>query len=303
MPLVGGLFAAGLLLLLVPVSFMPLRANLFLADGYRSHIVDVPKAVEAMEKGFSMGTYADLEYGYQAYVMYTERQSRQLSGNERVQAYRYTLEVLTKNFKRYPYDARTATYLSHAIDLTPPEVSRNNELLLQSLDQATALSPKRTQPWFLRANIFIREGDIAKGAEKNSAYKEAILILKEYIKLVPNDSEARYVIASLSFAMGDRGEASRFAGEGALLYKGNIATARRAVHYYISIEDWANALRFLKDVVEEEPEDYESVYDLAKLYFLTNDREKSLKIFERIKKEKPELLETDPEFLRAIKSV
>lgn len=301
-PLVGGFLAAGALFLLVPVFFMPLRANLLLADGYRDHIADVSSAVKVMKKGLSLETYADLEYGYQAYVMYTERQVRQLSGNDRIQAYQYTLEVLTKNFKRYPYDARTATYLAHVIDLAPPEVSRNSELLLQTLDRATELSPKRTQPWFLRANIFIRKGDMAKGSEKISAYKDGVSTLKEYIEHVPNESEARYVVASLYLAMGNRADASRFAEDGARLYNGNIAVAHRAVHYYISIEDWANALRFLKDVVEEEPEDYESVYDLAKLYFLTNDREMSLKIFERLKKEKPEILETDLEFLRAIES-
>ena len=155
----------------------------------------------------------------------------------------------------------------------------------------------------LRANIFIRKGDTSSGAEKINAYKEAISVLEEYARRVDKNAESRYVLANLYLIIDGDVEAARFAQEGALLYTGSIKTARRAVGYYIATEDWNSALRFLKDVVQEEPEDYESTYDLAKLYYLTGDYETSLSIFERLKREKPELLGSDPEFLRAIEVI
>lgn len=303
MRLIGGSVALILLILLIPVSVTPIRANLFLAQGYLNHIVDVSSAVDSMKKGFSLGTYANLEYGYQAYVMYTERQVWQLSGNDRVAAYKYTLGILTENFNNYPYDARTATYLAHVIDLAPPEVSRDDKLLLRVLDRAIELSPNRTQPWLLKVNIFIRKGDTLNGIEKINAYKEAILILEEYTQRVTGNAESRYVLANLYLIIGNNIQAKYWAQEGANLYKGSIKTARRAVRYYIFVEDWNNALRFSEEVVQKEPKDYESTYDLAKLYYMTGNQEMSLKVFERLKKEKPELLETDPEFLKAIKSI
>jgi len=301
--LVGGGLATILLLLLVPVVINPMRANLLLAKGYLHHMADVPQAVDLMNQGLALGTYADLEYGYQAYVMYAERQSQQLSGDDRVVAYNYALETLTKNLNRYSYDARTATYLAHVIDLAPPEVERDSKLLLRAVKQATELSPKRTQPWLINANIFIRKGDALGGVEKINAYKKAISVLEEYTRRVTKNAESRYVLANLNLIIGDNESAARWAREGSDLYAGSIKTARRAVRYYISLEDWDNALRFLEDVTREDKADYESAYDLAKLYYLTGNNEMSLKIFERLEQEKPELVKTDPEFIKAIQII
>ena len=70
--------------------------------------------------------------------------------------------------------------------------------------------------------------------------------------------------------------------------------------YYIAIEDWEHALIFSRDIVEKTPGNYELMYDLAKLYYLTGDYEKSLELTNTIKKEKPGLVETDQEFLHAL---
>jgi O-antigen ligase/tetratricopeptide (TPR) repeat protein len=297
----GIVFSAVVLLCIVPVSITPLRANMLLARGYNNHMVDVPKSVSAMEEGFALDTYASLEYGYQAYAWYAERQAGKLSGGSRIEAYKNTLSVLSSNFNRYLYDARTATYLAHVIELAPPEIERDNILLSKAVDRAILLSPKRTQPWFIQANFFIRRGDVLGGVEKIKAYTEAISILTEYATVVPENAETRYVIANLYVALGDKKNATLWADKGSLLYKGRIDGARQALRYYLAIQDWEKALPFLQDIVRETPTDYESTYDLAKLYFLTGDKVKALEIFEQVKKEKPELLNTDPAFLRAIK--
>jgi len=298
----GSVIAVLVILLLLPVSIQPLRANLLLADGYMKHISNVGEAVASMEKGLSLGTYADLEYGYQAFSMYTDRQVSMLSGSDRAMAFNYASSILSKNLERYSYDARTATYLAHVLDLTPPEAVRDEIKLREAIDRAIELSPRSLQPRLLKANIAIRQGDSTSGQARVTSYHEAIQGLEDYLEIVNDSSEVDYVIANLYFLIGDRTMANDWAIKGEGSYKGGSASAQRATGYYIKTEDWPNALRFLKDFVEDNPGDYNSLFDLAKLYFLTGDIATSRAIVERLKIEKPGLLETDPAFQSAIQS-
>ena len=97
---VSALVSVLLALLIVPAVAPPFYANVLLTKGYLFHLTDVNRANAYFERGLALGTYADLEYGYQAYNMYTERQAVQLSGKDRVAAYEYALSVLTANFKK-----------------------------------------------------------------------------------------------------------------------------------------------------------------------------------------------------------
>ncbi|RJQ34190.1 hypothetical protein C4556_03070 [Candidatus Parcubacteria bacterium] len=296
---------AGVVILtfLYPVFIQPLRANLALAEAYIYHIVDIDRTTSVLERGLSLNTYADIEYGYQLYSMYTDRQQHMLEGEELITAYEFARDTLAANYERYPYDARTAVYLAHVLDSAPEAAEVDEEFLRAVLARAIELSPKRIQPWYLLANISLKKGDAATGIARNQAYREAIEVLKEYTELVPNYAEPRFIIAGLYLVMGERIEAANWAAEGLALYtKPHADTAQRAIKYYIGIEDWPNALRFMQDFVSEDSEKYEEVYDLAKLYFLTGDKDKALQIVERLRRDAPGLVETDPAFMQAIGS-
>jgi len=103
----------------------------------------------------------------------------------------------------------------------------------------------------------------------------------------------------------ERASAKKWADGGLVLYKerGGKGAASRAIKYYIAVEDWQNALLFMKDIVEERGRNFEEIYDLAKLYFLTGDRDHALGIVERLRRDAPGLVETDPAFVRAIESI
>jgi len=295
-----------ILALLYPVAIQPLRANLALAQGYLYHVIDVDRSITQMQKGLSLGTYADLEYGYQAYSMYTDQQQVMLEGQERVRAYRYALETLTKNYERYPYDARTAVYLAHVLDSAPPEEDVDEEFLRAVLARAVELSPQRAQGKYILANISLKKGDRAQGVEERTRYyREAIVILEEYAVEVPDLAETYYIIANLYLVLDERASAKKWADGGLVLYKerGGKGAASRAIKYYIAVEDWQNALLFMKDIVEERGRNFEEIYDLAKLYFLTGDRDHALGIVERLRRDAPGLVETDPAFVRAIESI
>jgi len=300
-PVVSYGVAAALLILLYPVAIQPLRANLLLAQGYTYHVTDVARAIAAFQKGLSFGTYADVEYGYQSYSMYTDNQQTMLAGAARVAAYRYALDTLTGNFERYPYDARTATYLAHVLDSAPDGEPVDETFLRSVLERAIELSPKRAQANYILANIPLKKGDLAtQAAERNRYYREAIGILEEYAALVPQFAEPRFIIASLYVVIGDSAAGKRWADEGLPLYRGDTDVARKALRYYIAVEDWPNVKRFLSDIVKDNPTDYPILYDLAKAELLTGNRERALQIVQELRLKAPGLVETDPVFLKSL---
>ncbi len=304
LPAVSYGIAIVILILLYPVSILPARANLLLAEGYTYHVTDINRALAAFNKGLSLHTYADIEYGYQAYSMYTDHQQTMLSGEQRIAAYRYARDVLTANFERYTYDARTAVYLAHVLDSAPPEESVDEATLRLVLARATELSPKRAQPWYILSNIDLKKGDRAtQTSERNRYYKDAITTLEQYTTAVPNFSEPRFIIASLYIVIGDSASAKRWADEGLPLYKKpNADIARRALRYYLAVEDWPNVRRFFADIVAADPTDYATYYDLAKAELLTGNRARALEIVAELREKAPGLVETDPVFLRSLGS-
>ncbi len=302
-PFVAYGIAGALLILLYPVVIQPLRANLLLAQGYTYHVTDVARAITAFQKGLSLGTYADVEYGYQAYSMYTDNQQIMLAGEARVAAYRYALSTLTTNFERYPYDARTATYLAHVLDSAPDGEPVDEAFLRSVLARAIELSPKRTQPYYILSNISLKKGDTAvQTTKRNQYYREGISVLEKYAAVVPDFVEPRFIIASLYVVVGDTTSAKRWADEGLSLYKHNSDVARKALRYYIAVEDWPNVRRFLSDIIKDNPTDYPILYDLAKAELLTGNRERALQIVQELRLKAPGLVETDPVFLKSLGS-
>lgn len=294
--------AALIALLVIPVSFMPLRANLLLAEGYLYQLYDVRRSVDAVEKGWKLGTYADIEYGYQLYEWYTERQMTQLEGEARIVAYRAARNVLEANYEKYPYDARTVVYYAHVLDVAPKGEEADESRVREVLARAIELSPKRIQPRYLLANIAIRKGDALPpgSAAKREQYEEAIQELRSYSELVPDFAEPYYIIATLYQTLKDNAAAKEWADKGLAVYKPDLNTARRASRYYVTNEDWENAKLFLQDIMASEPQNYPVLYDLAKAEFLAGNPDRAREIVTELREKAPGLVETDPAFLSAL---
>jgi tetratricopeptide (TPR) repeat protein len=173
---------------------------------------------------------------------------------------------------------------------------------LQSvLARAIELSPKRAQAHYIFANIALKKGDrAAQSAETNRYYREALSSLEAYAATVPALDEPRFIIASLYLVLKDERTSKQWADEGLVLYRGQPDVARKALRYYIAIEDWHNARRFLLDILAEEPADYPVLYDLAKIEFLTGNRPRALEIVQELRIKVPGLVEQDPVFLQSL---
>lgn len=302
-PAIPALVPALVLLLIVPAVILPLYANMLLTSGYLLHVVDVNRANTYFERGLALRTYADLEYGYQAYSMYTDHQAVQLSGKDRITAYHYALSVLKTNFEKYPYDARTATYLGHVIDTAPPGIAVDDTFDGHVLARAIELSPLRAQAWYMTANIYLRKADsLPEGdTRKEAHFREAIAVLEEYAQKAVSLPAPRYILATLYYKLGDVVTAKKWADEAYPLYIGaDIAAARPAVKYYLAIGDWQHAIRFLSDIAVENPSDTAVLYDLAKVTYLAGDPAAALEMVNNLRVRNPEILSTDQNFLTAI---
>ena len=283
--------------LLVPVTALPARANLLLSEAYTSAVTSVNRAEAALVKGFSMGTCADLEYGYYAYDMYKSQQTAPLGSAAGLLAYRTTLDILTQDFARYPRSARIAGYLAHVIDLTPPGLSPDVGLRDRAIERSVLLSPGHVEPWYFRANVEIRRGDASPDEVQRSLhYGKAIDTLRRYIEMVPERADPRYVIAGLYRTMGNMEQAGAWANAGdlALERQPDEFAALKAGKYYITVADWQKATRFLEYVVRTNASDHESAFLLAKAKFMAGDRAGARAVISRLRAESPATLATDP---------
>ena len=295
-------FAAILALLIIPVSVRPALAASDLMQAYLYQIVDVPKEASYLAQGIALGTYGDLEYGYEAYDMYANHQASVLTGSARGVAYRAALGILTADFIRYPYDARTALYLAHVLTLAPPGVASDRNLLSAALARAIKESPKRSQPWYILVNLSLDRANASPpgSAARLAGYAAARDLLNRYIALVPTLSEPHFVLAELELAAGNTAAAASAAAAGKADYASDLSTARRAAGYYESVKDWGNAAFFLAEVVRLAPSDAASRYDLAKVTYLSGDPSGAAAIVEGLRASDPAILGTDPNFLSAI---
>ncbi|MHB0865539.1 MAG: O-antigen ligase family protein [Minisyncoccota bacterium] len=296
------LFALVLLGFLIPVVVRPALAAYDLSQAYKYQLTDVSKEVSYLSHGMALGTYGNLEYGYEAYNMYANNQLSTLSPEDRVKAYQATLSILTQDFNQFPYDARTALYLAHVLSLAPPDVTVDNGLLSSALERAIRLSPRRSQPWYVLVNLSISDANthLVGSVERAKGYAAARDILTRYITLVPTLAEPRFVLAQLEYATGDTQAAATSAAIGKQYYTSNLETAKRAVGYYENVSDWGNARFFLSEVVRLDPTDNVSRYDLAKVTYLAGDQAGAEKIVAELRTSDPALLATDPNFLAAI---
>lgn len=266
-PIAGVIAGLLVLVLVVPAALQPLRANLLAFEAYLYQIVDVPRANAAADKALSLGTYADLELGYNAYFMYTEEQIKRLSVEPLHEAYAETVELLSNNFERYSYDVRTAVYLAQVLAKAPAGASANPDLLSEALTHSIDSSPKRIQPWYILANLSISKANThpAGSGARTAGYTAAIDILSKYIELVPGLAMPHFVLAQLAYANGDTALAEREAEAGKARYKGGLETARWATIYYESVMDLQNAAFFLREILRFNPADANAREDLSQI--------------------------------------
>ncbi|MBL1434071.1 O-antigen ligase family protein [Candidatus Wolfebacteria bacterium] len=280
----------------------PAYANLQLGSSYLQHVVDVQEYKISFEKGLAGNSFVDLEFGYQAYSMYTARQQNLLSGEEKIIAYSIAKNILGKNAEKYPYDARTLVYLGHVIEARPSGVAYSQEENEKILFDSLILSPSRAQAYYMLANIYIGQGNDVSGQEKEAWYTKATDIVEKYRVLAPRIAEPYFVLAELYRVTGNPQKAEEFFAAGIERYDEDPADARRIAGHLLSQNKITEARPYLETVLIERPEDYVAIFDLAKVRFLDGDIDGAVELVELIQLEQREILNTDTLFLQSLQN-
>ena len=303
--LMRGEAAVASALVLVGMYFavlQPAYLNLQLGQSYLQHVVDAEKYAASYARGFNTNSFTDLEFGYQAYEMYTSRQQNVFSGEEKVLAYQTAYDALTANAKKYPYDARTFVYLGHVLEARPAGVAYSEEENLKVLEDAKRLSPGREQPYYMFANIYIAKGNASTGSTRAELYQKAIDTVKEYQSLVPDIAEAYLVLAELYRVTGDPVMSEKSFEEGISRYDGDAADARRIAGRLLAQNKISEARPYLETVYRERPTDYVAIFDLAKIRFIEGDLSGAVELVELVQLKQPNLLGTDPLFIQSLQA-
>lgn len=284
----------------------PFRANVLLATGYHYQIVDVDRSVRDFKKGWSLGTFADLEYGYQAYRVFTNQIEYKTNGgnfsdDEMQKSYDYGYFVLKTLIDRYPWNPRPMVYLGHLIDSNPRAAFTEGEYQIALMDRAIALSPKRSQPYYLKANVYIRRAGIAPiESEKEKNYELATNILEAYAKEVPNLAETNFILANLYINIGETKKAEVAYQRGAGVYNIDEKSAGRAAGYLIRQKRFSEAEQYLRDLVFVSPHVPAYQVDLVRALYLNNKFDEAKTILGTIQKNFPDALKNEQDLINTV---
>jgi tetratricopeptide (TPR) repeat protein len=148
-----------------------------------------------------------------------------------------------------------------------------------------------------------RAETLSQGQDKTTLYNAAVDTLESYIALVPNLPGPYFVLADLHLALGAKERALEAAGRGKEAYVHNdYLTAKRAIVFYQKVEDWENAEFFLEKIItfSGTADDDALLYDLAKVKYILEKYDESVAIVKELRDRNPELVASDPAFVRAI---
>ena len=284
------------------VNWLPLKANTALADGYMYQVADTKRSAASLERGLSYGTFADMEYAYQAYDMYFNKKGYgKLHPEELLAGYEFSKRTLEDTIERYPWNVRLYIYWAHIVEGRPAGGSYDEAKLEEFLRKAIELSPKRSQAHYMLANIYLnKEASSTDQVEKKESLTKAISTLASYAEMMPGFSEPRIILANILLAEGMRTEADRYFKEGMESYIPSYEVARRIVGYYLAVKDYQSVEEHLEYVVQNDLENYDLWFDLAHVYYLNGKNDKALQAVQIIQQKSPKTLEKDPAFAATI---
>jgi O-antigen ligase len=300
----GHILAAVILLAMIPVVITPLRANIHLVGAHGAMAEgDWDGFVEKIGKGYDLGTYADIEYGYNSYTWYVDNIIPDATEDQLESIYPAVYRILETNYEKYPDDNRTSIYFTHLLLEKPDGLPETEHLFMDVLNHTYELSPKRTETWFLEIQYLVKQADLVSAQEKELIYKEIIDVLSRYSEAVPLDAKPHFVSADVYREMGDV-ENTRISIEiGEDKYDGgDVEINSIATQYFISQENWPKAVSYIENTVEvlDNMIDPELAYDLAKLYFLSDDYEKSVAVYNALYLSNKDLVLSDSAFVESI---
>ena len=188
-----------------------------------------------------------------------------LSTVEKEKVFLKTASEMQKQIKEQPKEARGYTFLASLYS----SAGRFEEAL-EIANKAHELSPKKQQMFFLKADIYIKKGDVKTG----------LGLLEEAYNLDPNfgDAARNYAMALILDGRNERAEEviERMFG------KGNPPVEKQIWSAYAQVGNFAKARDILIVAVKRDPENANLRLTLASMYLNLGNRAKAVSEIQKI---------------------
>lgn len=281
------------------------RASLALADGYKYEVVNTTLSIEKLNRGLSYTSTRDLEYAYEAYNGFVGKtEYGKLSSEDMKKSYEYATSLLKEAITQYPWNVRLMVYLGHVIDLYPAAPVADREYLLSLMDIATPLSPKRSQVYYLKANVFLRRANQTTNlTEKNRNQDAAIEIMRKYAAIVPHSAEPRFILATALLGRGKSVEAEEVFKEGLRFYVPTEEVAKRVVTYLMNQSRFKEVEPYFEDLVKTNARHTvhpEYAVDLVRIYYINGKHDEAKKLLLDIQQKNPRALVNEGELIQTV---
>lgn len=153
-----------------------------------------------------------------------------------------------------------------------PEAARHFE-------RALSLIPGDGQTRFLLGKFWLETGD----------YNQAVLTIQDFARYAPLDARVEELRALLAQARGDsRAAAEHYDKAGQLSLEDPVTLKRQAAVARFLAGEYEAAAQAFREVLTEQPDDFEALYHLGEILFRANDMPAARGMFEKARMVRPE---------------
>ena len=277
-----GLVVGGLLVLYYLV-ILPFSANRNIFIGYRYVIADSERSSQSFLKNNTRLGAAETAHQINsaAQILIDEGDTSSQIENRYVAVTRNILEQAVAKNK---FDVRNRLYLGQLLSLNPngqDDLDRAEEILLEAIK----LSPGRPEVNYLLFNLYLAQQDQGN----------AVIILEMFIKELPWFGEPKLHFANTLKATNPE-QAARYFEEGITQeYRtGDKGVLLAIIEYLLYQEDYERVVPFYQRLINNNGVN-SSAYklDLAKIYFLLEDFDASIRVVADLNETDPVVLQQD----------
>lgn len=279
----GGALVAVTLVLFV--NARPISANLFILKALAPDPGGITKNLESFETAIAYNTFGTQEAREQLAQAATQVAAASGVSDEIKQ--RFVLSAVTQMKAQEtvsPLDARFPLFLG-----TLYEAAGDSHSAMVSEQRALMLSPKKQTIFFQLAGNALAQGNM----------KDAIDLYRQAFELAPDFTTARFLYAGALIRAGREAEAETLI---APYVASGEAADPRILAAYVARQEYLRAAPLWAAKVKAQPQDAQSYFTLAAIYYEGGDRERSIQTLQQAKAVIPSVADQADSLIQQIRS-
>lgn len=269
--------------------YQPYHINKSLYTGYYYILADTDKSYDNFEEVLAH-KYGSVEGALQLISMYNvlEEQGSSIDYSHKVKFRDLAKEKLRISINNFPLDIRLRMHFSQLLLNNNPNEEESKEIV-DNLEKSIELSPERPEAYYLLLNFYLM----------NNQTEKAVEVVEGLINEIPWYGQAKLMIINSLYEI-DPEKAEEYYKQGVDQAGVNQYTIKEVLEYLLSQERYEESIPYYLKLIEYYPDRYDYRVDLAKVYYLTNQREKAREQIEKINAHDPLLLQNEGELLNSL---